>query len=58
MSAPDTNIVQFKRPRYTTSHNWNGRWLAVDNVDIDIVEVFNTLDEAQEYVEELNRNVA
>ncbi len=51
-------IVSFKRPRYSTVRNWNGRWIVADNVDGEAVEVHDTIEEAQEHVAELNEAVA
>lgn len=56
--ATDTNIVEFKRPRYTTIRNWNGRWIVADNIDGEAIDVLDTMEEAQECVAYLNGGVA
>lgn len=48
-------VLEFKRPRYTTERNWNGRFIVADNVDGEAVDVCDSLEEAQQYVEMLNR---
>jgi hypothetical protein len=53
-----TDILDFKRPRYTTVRNWNGRYIVADNLEGEAIDVCDTLEDAQDYAADLNGGAA
>lgn len=51
-------ILEFKRVRYTTVRNYDGRWLVVDNFQFEVIEELDDMDSAIDYTAELNRRIA